>query len=1220
MEDHDQSKINAIFARSLRKHIAVEPVQSSFLSVSPLEILDDIQPSLSRQYPTAHLENILKLRQNKESSQTATDAVDSPFREHATEQHARVVLCEPSTFQQRTTFVSDLDKPRGYDGKSSIYPNPIKHRSSLPSGDLCKLDDASLSLMLAQQLEYEDDHAIEYTTEESSSLTQDYVTPGSSESMSSSKGIQTLPETLSPVHNQSSGFHNQLQQYQASTKLQDSVATFHPICADQPTGAKDLSEPTGKGETCTKAKDRTSQEQALKDKEDARAEREMQDMDSEYHATMETRRQNLAKMERDAEEKRSMASAAEARRIVESKVAVKSGLNSKYRRTLGGSSVLAPTICEEISDIGKQSTVAHTRPTYPPNRTVSQAGNAAPPYGATHDTTMGSPLKQSNTRRHNGNSAENQKTEQANFNSLNDPGKKLRYAAYLIRKRMQASEHDQDQAKPILTAKSQDNSHESSLLLDVPQSWVDENTFAPSISTQSPLTVPDSVIIFEDATAGLNLTQSHQVTKDEKSQRRPNVAESTLQKLVNPGRTSFKPENKIGVNGVGSNVQPEILTTRKAVNAEIISRVGEHTSDSTTSPKVLDKHDNDPTNSAYSEESNSLFGDNHSDTETHGDVTEPCQLPQSHMEVEVGRTAIQESQQRSTIIGQWAFVKPDNNEDDANQPSVKDSENFLRMQMHDIESKKPHTRTISTRDSAQKHVPNKRQKFEIHASGLTRSKPESTHPTNSKLVDRHTQLEAVEPCTSTQRRRTRMTTPERKAAKRCAALKHQRKKKLEELQQGSKRSHQSTPESIESVPMTLHAISSGPGRPQTKGRPQARGFAALNYATEKKSKNGTGKKTCSGVEKTRYTSVQESRQNMCLSDDERIDAITYQLPEHNSDIRDVEGLENSQFDTDIRSFGQQAASVSHAYESPSSSDEDEEEEHAQQRRLLRRSSPAVPPTPVPEPLDIRRSTYARKGIARKTIEHKEDVNNSGSEDESSNADSEQCEDSTDPASDVADEDILWHYLVTRKTQQSDDPDGEFLEEPCGTFFYTKEEANKVANASLHALLQDAPLENAVTMSTDPLGLLTCHFQTPSTHIIFAVSRAIQRTARLPRSAARLPALVYAVHHRVIQRHRAKTVPDTYSYLPVGIFSVLDLANREAGRAWLAHELRELPDVPYSREIVRPQRENAMRARLDALEAEGGFFRDMGRYVRGEGEVEMEVEVWVGEQEVKGPRN
>ncbi|MCJ1377717.1 hypothetical protein MMC17_000813 [Xylographa soralifera] len=1332
MAPHDQRDIDAIFARSSRKRVSVEPVRQLPTCVSRLGILDTIQPSLTRSYSTAHLGNMIQLQGNRENSQTAANAVNGHFPDNATEQHTVGTPHEPLIVQQHTAFKDNDNESTS----SKSYPDSRGQGRSLPAGDLGRLNDASLSTALAQQMLSGDDLTVDYTTGGSTSLTHESMMLDSPESMSSFEEIQTLTKLTSTVGKQLSGLRalnptdiqdssqqkKQLHQHHAPNKSRNLARIVHTTCADHSTGTHDLSKSNRELEASTKAKIRASQEQAVQDAEDARAEREMHDMDHEYQNQMEIRRQNLAKMEHDAQIKRSIASAADARRVVKSRAVADCGRNGKHGRNGAGGSVLASVIREEISDSGERSKVKNTLPTYPPNRSISQTGITAPPHSTAQEKTREIASHHNDLQKHNGNIADNRKTERSSLDHQNDAKQKLRIAAQQVRKQMAERERIQYEGRRKLIANSLQDCHTSSPVPGTPQNvsydqgcsksicvieasevddatrttadvskvpgavahWADtppliaaesgsatqpnvnalpkqspggfsttigssnttvskskvqstimenqileravrdaQNKLSRSMSTQLSPNDSESVLIIDDATTSPDLPQSQHNNDNINSLRPPKAAETTLQTLVNSEHTSpeIKRQNGGNEEDVISTFSPEIATGPQSIDVELSSRIGEYTLGSITSPTVLDKYGNDHTDSVNNEEDGSLFGDSYSDTETHRDVAERCQLPQSSEEIDIGKASVQESQQGSKIIGQWAIVEADDSKDNTNQTSMKDSENLLIMQMLDIESKTPHTRTISAQNPVQQYAPNKRQKLEIHARGLTGNKNETVYQDNSKLIHQPIEPEAVEPCTSNKGRRANITTPERMVAKRQAVMRQQQKKKRDTLQQGSRRSNQSTPE-----PISLHAMSSGLNRHQTMGKPQARGFAALNGTPTTKSRKIAGQNDIPGAEGSRHGSVPLSRRNMHLSYDERIAAIKHQLSAYDPQgIQDVEPPEDDHTDVEVLSLGQDGPPMSYAYESSSSSDEDEDEEQAKQRRLLKHSSSATaqkaPCNPVPETPDSARPTYARKGIGRKTIASEANTNNDIHKDPSSEAEPEECDSSPPSDSDTTEEDMLWHYSVTRQTRQSNDSDSDapFLAEPCGTFL-TKNEANAVAHAALHALLPSLPLEHSVTLRSNAAGLLTCLYSTPATDVEIRVSRSLHRRARLPAAAARLPLLVYAVSHRVITRFRAPARPDTYSCLHLGTFALLDLANRVAGRAWLAHELRQLPPGAYAQEVCGLGLRNEMRVRLDALEVEGGFFKSGGRVVRGVGEGEEEVEVWVEEREVQGPRN
>ena len=191
MDDHAQKDVDAIFARGSRKHIPDEQLRQPPSGVSSLNILDAIQPSLTRPYPTAHLESFLQIWQNREGSRTATVAIDSDVRNNATEQYAGGTLRGPSIFQQHTAFVSVPKQTEDDDRKitsSNTSPNFGDRKSSLPAGDLNLLSDASLNMTLAQHMLCEDDLTNGCTIEASIPFTQECIILDSLEGMSSFEG------------------------------------------------------------------------------------------------------------------------------------------------------------------------------------------------------------------------------------------------------------------------------------------------------------------------------------------------------------------------------------------------------------------------------------------------------------------------------------------------------------------------------------------------------------------------------------------------------------------------------------------------------------------------------------------------------------------------------------------------------------------------------------------------------------------------------------------------------------------------------------------------------------------------------------------------------------------------------------------------------------------------------------------------------------------------
>ncbi|MCJ1283808.1 hypothetical protein MMC26_003139 [Xylographa opegraphella] len=1303
MAAYNHQDIIAIFARGSRKRVCPEPVRQLPPGVSPLEILDAIQPSLTRSISTANLERILQLPQNRDSSQTVTDDFDSHLvlADNAKEPQVGGKLPEASIGHQATAVVSIPNKPEGNDVESipsNKHPNSAEPRLSLPPGDLSQLNDAFLSETLAQQMRCEGDIIVNDSTKGSTSFTQEYVMLDSPETVSNIEGSQTLPKLAStsrkdlcgiPTSNpkviQNSSQHKEhLYQDRVLFKPPNSARIVFSTCADQPVGSQALSKFNGTLEASTKSSMRSSQEQVLRDQ-------------------MELRRQNSTKMQRDARVERAIASAADAKRVIESRATADCGRRGEHGRNIASGSIPTQATCAEIGNSGGRSIVIDNVPEYPSNVSVSQPINAALLERTPQDESGGNPSHHNDLQIYNSKIAENNKTERSGLDRQNDAKRKLRIAAQQVRKQMAERERNRNSRRQKLTANPPNYCHVQSLgqdpsqnvsygqecsksihaielsekdveknattdVLEVPvtvghrpytslhitaasASAIHSNTKTPNIrshaesssnigssnatvtkskeqtkaietqilerdcKSQFPkhvnsgvLNETESALVPDYAAASSNQPQTQHINNNINSMLDSEAAEKNLGFLLNVELTTSQTEGKNGGNETDliSNPPPEIATGHKDIDVVASSRDGEYTVDSTTLPIIIGNHCNDHNGSEHRGDSNSIVRDSLSDTTIHGDVAEHRQLIQSNEVTDVGKTTGRESQQRCKIIGQWAIVEADNSKNDASQASMTDSENLLIERMRDLECKKLRTQNISSGNTIQQYASNKRQKLEIHALGSSGSKTGTVHRDNSKPMHQSIEQEAMEPCISN---------------------KGPRQKKMQDtVQQGQQRSNQS-----KSEPIALQSMSSRLNK--RKGKPQAHGFASLNGTPITKSRKIKGQGISSGAARS-HRSVPLSRRNMHLSDDARILAIKNHLSAYDAQkLRDIDVLEEDHSNVEVLSNGHVGPPLSHICESSSSSDEDEDEEQAKQRRLLKHSSSAttqkVPSNPVPKAPDSQRPTYARKGIGGKTILPQASANDdSKPEDTIPKAEPAAREVSTPSDSDTTKHEMLWHYTVTRTTRttrttrpSSDSDSDTALDEPLGTFL-TRAEANKVATTRLQRLLASGFLETAITIATDASGLQTCHYLTPSTSTHIRVTRAVARKVRLPPSAARLPRLVYGVYHRVIQRFRTSTTPDTYTYLHLGTFSLLDLANRAAGRAWLAYQLRELAPTAYAQQVTAVELQNEMREALNRLEGEGVAFRRNARVWKGGGvaKVEEEVEVWVDEREVWGPRN
>ncbi|KAL9101687.1 MAG: hypothetical protein Q9187_009208 [Circinaria calcarea] len=112
---------------------------------------------------------------------------------------------------------------------------------------------------------------------------------------------------------------------------------------------------------------------------------------------------------------------------------------------------------------------------------------------------------------------------------------------------------------------------------------------------------------------------------------------------------------------------------------------------------------------------------------------------------------------------------------------------------------------------------------------------------------------------------------------------------------------------------------------------------------------------------------------------------------------------------------------------------------------------------------------------------------------------------------------------------------------------------------------------------------------------------------------KLPASITA-HFRPEQSYIAyqKVDPDEgpASTYTLGVFTVPDLANKAAGRAWLVRTTDDLSSSSPRDQIKKIEIESGLRKTLGELEERDGLFRDWAG----------EDEFWVEEHETLGPRN
>ncbi|MCJ1246108.1 hypothetical protein MMC30_003313 [Trapelia coarctata] len=286
------------------------------------------------------------------------------------------------------------------------------------------------------------------------------------------------------------------------------------------------------------------------------------------------------------------------------------------------------------------------------------------------------------------------------------------------------------------------------------------------------------------------------------------------------------------------------------------------------------------------------------------------------------------------------------------------------------------------------------------------------------------------------------------------------------------------------------------------------------------------------------------------------------------------------------------------------------------------------PLPIPTPevvcegvqamLQNQRSTTGRKGVAQKTTASIDCMESDivGREDPEFD---ELEEEDVESEIEGTEAEMLFHYFVTRTERRADEPDDVDREALYGPY-HTLMEANTVASdVLLHFESADSfSTEHSAGWSSDANGLKEWHFVSETTEVQVAVTREIKRKAKLRKGAGRIPPKVYEAYQRRVDRFGNTHSGNQFTHLHLGTFTLLDLANRHAARAWVAVEIGELPDTPYTREVARPSKEREIQHACDKLEETGGFFQKQLR-VKRDG-VEIEVDLWVEEREVLGPRN
>lgn len=374
------------------------------------------------------------------------------------------------------------------------------------------------------------------------------------------------------------------------------------------------------------------------------------------------------------------------------------------------------------------------------------------------------------------------------------------------------------------------------------------------------------------------------------------------------------------------------------------------------------------------------------------------------------------------------------------------------------------------------------------------------------------------------------------------------------------------------------------------------------------------KSTINEDELKRIRSQKASSQRMG-QEDQKLLAIKSALQRFNPDRRQNADVDSQQSAPVNENKADTQLPILYHYGSSSSSDEDEDDEQVEKRRELRHAERLAtvpnPDTPtVNTPDDVTnnpfRQTKGGKGLSPAvlvTLESEEVklkdpavCHESGTSQASD--DSEKIEQSVAQAH--------FQYFIERMEYFHDENKDEVKGATYGPYFLL-EEANTVAREIL------TPAQRGLDIfppwyfgvGKDASGMDRYDLEVKDGRIETSITKKPCPPRKLPRSVTNRfrPEKSYIAYQ--------KTVPNegSASIQTLGVFTVPDLANKEAGMAWLASATHDLIPSEINR-IKRVEVESGMRRTLVELEEREGLFRDWVG----------EDEFWVEEHDTRGPRN
>jgi len=307
-----------------------------------------------------------------------------------------------------------------------------------------------------------------------------------------------------------------------------------------------------------------------------------------------------------------------------------------------------------------------------------------------------------------------------------------------------------------------------------------------------------------------------------------------------------------------------------------------------------------------------------------------------------------------------------------------------------------------------------------------------------------------------------------------------------------------------------------------------------------------------------------------------------------------------------------------------SSDEDEgENQGPRSAQTLKLSGPhQIPDEPAAAQPSQPRPTYARKTVPKEVLlrmdEEEEDHEIHAEEDDSGIGRSNYQEERVN--------EMVWEYQVTRREWLNDEDPTEAEETIYGPY-WSKEQANNVAAMEVHREYRNVKVLSPMdfNMTIDAIGMKTHSISSKGGSITTAVDQTLipPNRARGPMSKKSWlsPKMFVALEKMSLEGAEAghanpiKQNEEAVSTRILGVFTVLDLANREASRCALEHRTSQLSESQLH-QIKKSEEAMKVRERLEELDLLCLTFKSSCALSDGSGV----VETWVEVHSLVGPRN